>query len=754
MALSNLRHDVVGMFAAFRSDTVASRFAVRSTAATVLTLLCAMALGLPNPYWAGFGAFFVSTPGIGFTLRKSVDRVTGTLFGAIAGLLLCQFGAYSWPNLLLSYAMLSTIIVVASAYALRNAYSYIMFSITSYIILGIGLFHPETAYTYAWYRIAETTLGVVIASIFAILVFPGNAGRRLLDLSRDTWSDAASLVELVLEGIAEGKPDHEAIRRLAVSIDQSRTKAEAFHEDARITGQFGRRELQAGLFGLDQAKRLARQLAELGLRVPLDGEKYSAEMRQHIDSMKVALVRLGEDMVALFDHGFEPVLRNRAEADCIDLGDTVEAVHQHFVKHIPSLEMSRTSLHKAVALQELIRTLEDISAWFVVPFPGVSALAPHPNCEPKPDPDILSRVIVDTIFLNIFVVLFVFQWDIPSPVAVVTLVNVVFILSPDIREVRGIHLSAGAVCAVLAVTVSLWSGALFFFVPWLLVLTGLVWLANYIKCGSPACFNFSLAFGAIVIMLVGDNAPLQGKLGMLLSIPFAYVLGTVLLAIVRVLFWHDTLAVHLAGHLDHCAECLRRLCEMTALRLENPERGVSPDVAQSVLRELKATLAHAKKAVAGLKQMRDFRQTELDDVHERLAVYVIGATCFKTIFDMAFQDTAWDGFGSARQDVIEVFVELGKGMRLYDAPSDACVVLTRACLHTDRVLRQLMKDAEACDEPGRLLSATRLLVAARALGRASVRMTRRCASQQSLEQSDFDEHTFNSVVETGQASTS
>ena len=65
-------------------------YVVRTTIATVASLLFAQAVGLPEPYWAVIGAMIVTQSSLGSALTVSGQRIVATVLGAFLGAFLAN----------------------------------------------------------------------------------------------------------------------------------------------------------------------------------------------------------------------------------------------------------------------------------------------------------------------------------------------------------------------------------------------------------------------------------------------------------------------------------------------------------------------------------------------------------------------------------------------------------------------------------------------------------------------------------------
>jgi uncharacterized membrane protein YccC len=148
----------------FQSSTF--RHALRLAAASAIAGILASAFHLTRGYWIPMTVVVVLKPNFGGTLHRAVQRITGTVAGALLAALVLWFVHDTWWLLailaLLSFATLT----------LRWA-NYVAFSLalTPMIMVMLDLAHPGTV-TDSFLRILHTIIGGVLAIVAGYLLFP------------------------------------------------------------------------------------------------------------------------------------------------------------------------------------------------------------------------------------------------------------------------------------------------------------------------------------------------------------------------------------------------------------------------------------------------------------------------------------------------------------------------------------------------------------------------------------------------------
>lgn len=148
-------------------------FSLKTFAAAMLALYLAMVLGLDNPAWAMMCVYIIAQPFSGMALAKGVARLLGTLFGAIACMVLL-LALHTAPVL----HMLALALWLACGLALslleRSAYSY-AFMLSGYTALFISLPYvdsPLSIFNVVLARVEEIGLGIVCYMVIDLLLFP------------------------------------------------------------------------------------------------------------------------------------------------------------------------------------------------------------------------------------------------------------------------------------------------------------------------------------------------------------------------------------------------------------------------------------------------------------------------------------------------------------------------------------------------------------------------------------------------------
>jgi len=147
----------------------------------MLALYLALSIGLPRPFWAMLTAYVVSSPLSGAVRSKAVYRVSGTLLGSMATVLMVPRLANSPELLSLALACWVGLCLFISLHD-RTPRSYV-FMLAGYTAALIGfpaVGVPDTVFDVALARVEEITLGIVCATLIHSIVLPQSLAPSLL----------------------------------------------------------------------------------------------------------------------------------------------------------------------------------------------------------------------------------------------------------------------------------------------------------------------------------------------------------------------------------------------------------------------------------------------------------------------------------------------------------------------------------------------------------------------------------------------
>jgi uncharacterized membrane protein YccC len=199
-------------------------FSVRTFAAAMSAFSLALLLDMPRPYWAMASVYITANLFTGATYSKAVYRVLGTLIGATGTIVLV-------PNLVNAPELLSLGIALWVGICLYLSLidgtprSYV-FMLAGYTVALLGfpiVATPQSAFDIVVSRVQEIGLGILCASVVAMIVLPRSIA-SVLTAQADGWLAGARRLGIdVLTGRgSDQERDRERIRLAAAAseIDQ------------------------------------------------------------------------------------------------------------------------------------------------------------------------------------------------------------------------------------------------------------------------------------------------------------------------------------------------------------------------------------------------------------------------------------------------------------------------------------------------------------------------------------------------------
>ena len=192
---------------------------MKAFVAAMLALYCALALGLPRPYWAMATVYVVSHPLSGATRSKGVYRALGTLLGAAGSVVivptlgsepvLFSLVLALWTGLLMYFALLDRT---------PRSYLYMLAAYSLGLIALPAITTPEQIFDIAIARSEEILLGILCASVVSAVVFPTRI-LPLLQAKLNAWlKDAAGWAGAILSA-ADGAQAAKAFTRHQLASD-------------------------------------------------------------------------------------------------------------------------------------------------------------------------------------------------------------------------------------------------------------------------------------------------------------------------------------------------------------------------------------------------------------------------------------------------------------------------------------------------------------------------------------------------------
>ncbi len=197
----------------------------------------------------------VLKPNFGGTLQRAVQRMTGTVLGALLAAMLLLVSTNPWW-------LLAVLAVLAFAtFALRNRnYTLFALALTPMVMVMLDIAHPITV-TDSFLRILHTIIGSVIALLAGYLFFPTRESRRLpFHIAEAFRAEAAFLRALgdAMSGKGE-RPISEFRRDAAVAVSNAVTAGQRLLSEPPNR----RGDVETSLAAVNYSRRILHALAAI-----------------------------------------------------------------------------------------------------------------------------------------------------------------------------------------------------------------------------------------------------------------------------------------------------------------------------------------------------------------------------------------------------------------------------------------------------------------------------------------------------------
>lgn len=155
-------------------------FTVRTAAAAIAALAMAYGFELQDPQWAVVTVYLIAQPTAGAALAKGVNRILGTVVGALFGLFVLALYAQA-PIAFVGAMSLWFGLSIYLAARLRNftAYGALLAGYTALLVGYDGGADPAGAWEIAVDRSSEIIIGIIVSAIASATIFPRYAGEDL-----------------------------------------------------------------------------------------------------------------------------------------------------------------------------------------------------------------------------------------------------------------------------------------------------------------------------------------------------------------------------------------------------------------------------------------------------------------------------------------------------------------------------------------------------------------------------------------------
>jgi len=220
------------LVALYRSE--AFRQSVRVALAMVIAYSISLAMGWDRPHWAGLAVALCSLGTVGESFNKGLLRILGTfLAGSVAIALIILFPQDRW-----SYMLAATLYVAFCAYMMGHSSRWYVWFIGGYVMTLLALAAGPvgaTVFETVVLRLQQTTMGVVVYSLVATLLWPHQATAPLIQT-------VSGLVDVQRRLIAHYVA---SLERTPTDVDAATLRAQATRGVAQLPADLDGAELDS-----------------------------------------------------------------------------------------------------------------------------------------------------------------------------------------------------------------------------------------------------------------------------------------------------------------------------------------------------------------------------------------------------------------------------------------------------------------------------------------------------------------------------
>jgi uncharacterized membrane protein YccC len=210
------------------------RHALRVVTAVIAAYAVVKLAGLPQGWWAVITALLVVQTSVGGSLKAAIDRLWGTVAGALYGALV----AITIPhvtNLGLGIAIAVAILPLAYLAAINAMFR--VAPVTALIVMLPIYGHAGNPLVSAFDRVIEITLGNIVALAVTFVILPTRAHNQLREAAAKVASLNADLMDRLMDGLTtdqgrQGVPPLHA--RIRAALKQAEIAADEAARERRM----------------------------------------------------------------------------------------------------------------------------------------------------------------------------------------------------------------------------------------------------------------------------------------------------------------------------------------------------------------------------------------------------------------------------------------------------------------------------------------------------------------------------------------
>lgn len=598
---------------------------VKFALAGTLGLFLAEWIRLDQPEWVATTALVLSTPKyVGAIAEKMLFRIVGAIAGAIIGYTITA-SLEQEPILFLSAMGILVAVTTAlyggtlAPYGIRQA------GYTATLVAAQGMADPDFSWKVGMARCEEVCLGILVATLVTMVLWPRYARVEFAQVTRSALSDLQRLFRERSEMFLKGT--HSASREVLPIIGPQLSRLRKLIRIAAFESRgFYQRQPQINLV-VSQLGTLATAISDLGRELP-GASPIRPYVEQPAHQLQTAIENLFELLAS--EHS-EPEIRDTAIAelrdainvysDALSKFRSTHTAHQlHPVQSFEHAGYWVSVREIATALDEIARVLPSLQDDIGEGFPTIRLKKfSLPSKE-----WVLNGTRAG---IAVAVALVLMNWLSPPGgdmlVVGTYLITALSLVSPDGRGDLGVFdtvVKTGIICVGLLLFLLVAVPIMASYAVMNIVLGLAYFLLGYTAEVFKQSMTFSMIGLLTVASLVGINAQQPVPFPAILDIPMGILLATILSSLIRRLCWPVLPQAQLRNALFKLLQKVRKHSRLTLPPATSAERA-----------EFSLTVADAAQGVSVLRGLSFHQTHHLDNLEAyihclgRIGGHVLGA---------------------------------------------------------------------------------------------------------------------------------
>ena len=205
------------------------RLVLRTTLAGLITFTLSHLLELPHSYWAVLTSVIIMQESVGGSLKATLDRMLGTVAGAIWGVSV-TLAIPHHETLMLGLTLAVALAPLALLAALKPNYR--VAPVTAIIVLLTTAGVEVAPVRYAVDRVLEIGLGCLVGFAVSLLVLPVRAHGLLAEAAAEVILALRDLLELLLQDMTRS-PDGTALAAAHLRLNQALSRVEGLVDEVK-----------------------------------------------------------------------------------------------------------------------------------------------------------------------------------------------------------------------------------------------------------------------------------------------------------------------------------------------------------------------------------------------------------------------------------------------------------------------------------------------------------------------------------------